>query len=30
MAWVIRGAISESLAMEWSEAARLDWLELDI
>jgi len=30
VAWVIRGAISESLAMEWSEAARLDWLELDI
>jgi lipoate-protein ligase A len=28
MAWVIREAISESLSMEWSEAAGLEWLDL--
>jgi lipoate-protein ligase A len=29
MAWVIRVAISESIAVEWNEAAGLNWLELD-
>ncbi len=29
MAWVIRGAISESLGMEWSEASGLNWLVID-